>query len=135
MSNTSFTSRVSRILPCFQCDPTQFRPPEINMSHPTTSSHTHPIVLDPKPTARAPKKDLSVSLVSEVSRVPLTLQEGAEDLASRLQQWMTSHNLQEPIQPISTLFNHFVRESVGEDLAWRERPVPRDGKTRTDLSG
>lgn len=58
MSNTSFTSRVSRILSCSQCDATQVRPPEINMSHPTTSSHIHLIVLDPKPTARAPKRDL-----------------------------------------------------------------------------
>jgi hypothetical protein len=46
----------------------------------------------------------------------LTLQEGAQHLASRLQQWVTSYNLQKPIQSIPTLFNHFIREPIRKDL-------------------
>jgi hypothetical protein len=29
---------------------------------------------------------------------------------------MTGYNLQKPLQPISTLFNHFVRKPIRKDL-------------------
>jgi hypothetical protein len=46
----------------------------------------------------------------------LTLQESAQHLTSRLQQRMPSNNLHKPLQPISTLFNHFIREPIRKDL-------------------
>ncbi len=45
------------------------------------------------------------------------LEESSHDLASRLQQRMTSYDLEEPLQPLSPAFDDLVCEPVGEHLA------------------
>lgn len=50
-----------------------------------------------------------------------------QHLASRLQQGMADDNLQEALQPISTMLNHVIAEPVRKDLAGQLRD--RDART------
>lgn len=59
---------------------------------------------------------LSHPLVFAPARV---LEESSHDLASGLQEGMTSDDLQETLEPLTATFNHLIREPIGKHLAWQ----------------
>ena len=56
----------------------------------------------------------------------LTLHKTREHLTARLQQWMSHHDLQKPLQPLAPMLDHIIAEPIREDLP-RQR---RDGHPR-----
>lgn len=54
-----------------------------------------------------------------ISEEKCTLYETRQDFASRLQQRVTSNNLQEPLQTFPSVLNHIITEPIGEYLPWK----------------
>src|SRR5690606_15594107 len=51
----------------------------------------------------------------------LTLHETRQHLTPCLQQRVPHHNLQKPLQPLPSVLNHIVTESIREHLPWQRR--------------
>lgn len=51
------------------------------------------------------------------------MHKGAEDFGSCLKEWMTSNDLQKPLERFPSAFDYLVRESSTEDLARQKRNI------------
>lgn len=80
-------------------------------------SPTHSLLPPPQTPPPPPKK----------KEPQLTLHKSRQHLTPRLQQRMTHHNLQEPLQPLPPMLNHIIAKPIREHLP-RQR---RDGHART----